>query len=116
MKIIKWSDADFNFIDKKLEDGVGLYPYSKEQENIVIEDIRKHGYKFPGEYHQNGEYGCPYFDDGIPFICTYRQWGYIMSCAYPEEFDPEDDMKYCKYAWFNPRLMSDYVYPENEEV
>lgn len=81
--------------------------YTDELRDSIISSIRKNGYKFPGEYHQNGDCGCPYFDNDKCALYSFRGWGRIMSDAY----DIDD---YCIYAWFNPNLKEEYVYPNGD--
>ena len=73
-------------------------------ENAIIEDIRKHGYVFSGNYHQYGQNGAPVFSDGTLCMCSMRHWGDIMYRAIGagEDEDPEEGFGYCMYAWEVP--------------
>lgn len=83
-------------------------------EQIIAEELREKGYKFTGDYHQNGDYGVPVFDCGKVYQCSQRDWGNIMAMTYPEEIDNSDGFGYCKWAWVAPEQMKvpdpgDYV-------
>lgn len=79
MRIVKWDKYDGEKYPSF--DDVDEY---QEAEEIVIEEIKKNGYLFHGYYHQNGEHGCPVFDNGKQFRTTFRAWGSIMQEAHPE--------------------------------
>lgn len=71
-------------------------------EMLVAEELRKHGYKFTGSYHQEGNYGVPIIDDTWLYQCSCRTWGNIMVMAYPEEIDNSDGYGYTLWAWLPP--------------
>lgn len=115
MKIIDWTNWD----NTKYKE---MFSYTEERdwdaidkiETIISEELRKHGYKFTGDYHQNGEYGVPVFDNGTVYHCTQRTWGSIMARAYPEEIDNKDEFAHCVWAWVAPHPMiipnpNDYI-------
>ena len=112
MKILKWSLWDDEYTDMWYKNHHCEMSYTPVEENIVIEQIRAKGYKFPGAYHQNGAHGVPYLDNGKIFMVTPRHWGQIMAKAYPEEFKevPMEEAE-LKYEWFNPGMQETYVYP-----
>lgn len=60
-------------------------------EQAVINEIRRKGYKFGGNYHQYGEFGCPVFEDHRVFMVSMRHWGDIMSRVWGGD--------YCSFAW-----------------
>lgn len=98
MKVIGWTDWD----DPKYEGKEQPNLYSNEVCDAIITELRSKGYKFTGDYHQNGDYGVPILDDGT--VCHYRQrsWGGIMAYAYPEtipEEAKEDGVCYVTWAW-----------------
>ena len=76
----------------------------------VIKEIRKHGYRFTGDYHSNETGYVPVFNSGEKFCVSYRQWGAIMAQALRE--DNRDGMAYTK--WFNSweHNASSFVFPE----
>lgn len=51
----------------------------------VIRELRDNNYHFSGDYHQNGDFGCPIIDDKYSFEVSEREWGAIMAEAYPNE-------------------------------
>ena len=85
MKIIGWT----SFENREIPE---LYPDEERPtaedinnvETIIADELRKRGYKFSGDYHQGGEYGCPVFDCGKLYGVSFRRWGAIMAKAYPE--------------------------------
>lgn len=108
MKIVSWEKYD-------TEKYPGMEPpESWEAEQITIEEIKKHGYLFNGFYHQNGEHGCPVFDNGKQFVASLRVWGGIMQEAHPELIDSKDDMGYCLLAWnlYDEYFKDKYKYPK----
>lgn len=50
----------------------------------VVEDIRKHGYLFGGNQHEDY---CPVLNDGTYVLYTCRDWGAIMAQAHGEVGD-----------------------------
>lgn len=75
-----WNLLHTDSIDVSIADS--LY---KNARQAVIEDIRNNNYHFSGEYHQNGDFGCPIIDDEYSFEVSQREWGSIMADAYPDE-------------------------------
>ncbi len=47
----------------------------------VEEAIRRGGYRFGGDSHQNGETCTPVLSDGTRALFSFREWGYIMAEA-----------------------------------
>lgn len=68
----------------------------------VAEELRKRGYKFTGDYHQNGEFGVPIIDGIWLYKCSQRHWGHLMTEAYPDEIDNSDGRGYVQWAWMKP--------------
>ena len=93
MKIVKWVTG----LDDSLSHPKMLYPdmwdklcekypddcnrIFSETEQVVIDCIRKNGFKFGGSYHQCGKFGMPLFDDGTVFFVTMRHW--VILCIRP---------------------------------
>lgn len=73
----------------------------REVERIISTELRQRGYKFTGDYHQNGDYGVPVFDNGKTYQCSQRTWGAIMAAAWPEEIGT-DPYAYTLWAWVAP--------------
>jgi len=101
MKVIEWTFYDD--MGKIPELPNELY---EKASDVVTAEIRENGYHFSGEYHQNGEFGCPIIetDDGMKyqFQTTMRSWGALMAEAYPdEEYNCEPEFRYTKWAWMN---------------
>lgn len=119
MKIIGWTDWHFygfseehdaNYEYKEMEPKT--IAEMKEIETIIAQELCNKGYKFDGNYHQNGDFGVPIFDTGEVYQCTFRGWGRIMAQAYPDEIDNSDGMGYCDWAWIAPVPM---VVPNNDD-
>lgn len=102
MKIIGWTWYG-NHEYKRL--CCNTYEQIAHIEKIIATEIRNKGYKFTGDYHQEGDYGVPIFDNGMIYECSKRVWGDIMVQAYPDEIDNIDGMGYCTWAWLAPEPM-----------
>ncbi|MBR3583888.1 MAG: hypothetical protein IKO01_10660 [Kiritimatiellae bacterium] len=125
MKIVKWTQGldspgtggekqrypafGDDFHEKPQEECRRLWD---EAEQVVVESIRRNGFKFGGGYHQYGEFGMPLFDDGKVFFVSLRHWGHLMYRAW--EPDGKNPRGYCKYAfgWDIPE--EEYKYPQSE--
>lgn len=93
----------------------GPFPFEDrwgEVRDLVAKEIRDRGYRFTGDYHQNGDFGAPIIDGEWLFMVSQRSWGHMMVRAYPEEHDPSDSLAYCKWAWTAP---GDMVLPREED-
>ncbi len=51
-------------------------------DKAIIKEIRKHGYLFGGDVHENY---CPVLNDGTLVSYSWRGWGRIIALAYEEE-------------------------------
>ena len=108
MRIVGWTEWDDPQYEDMFPIGGGAIHSSADvdaAEAVIAEELRANGYKFTGDYHQNGDYGVPIFDTGKVFQCTQRTWGAIMAKAYPEEIDNSDGYGYLKWAWIAPESM-----------
>ena len=123
MEIVEWRDWDdkLNINYFKANPQKNALVYTDEEYAAVASAARKAGYIFPGDYHQNGYHGVPIFDNGKPFQVTQRNWGYIMTLAWPELIekirknkDSCSDLDYCYYSWYNNDLKDTYVFPEKK--
>ena len=125
MKIVKWTRGlDCPGTGKQTQryhafgddfPGMPEEEYSRlwaDAERVVVDCIRRNGFKFDGNYHQYGEFGMPLFDDGTVFFVSWRHWGHLMYRAWNP--DGNDSMGYCKYAfgWDIPE--EEYKYPQSE--
>ena len=120
MKIIGWTDWQVKEdINSKYEAmNPKTWADTEEIEKIIADELRDKGYKFTGDYHQNGDFGVPIFDNDMVYQCTQRSWGGIMLMAYPDEIDDTDGLGYTDWAWISPKPMvipnnSDYVKKTN---
>lgn len=100
-KITGWTNYD----DQNYKKISGTY-YKVDDEKIklrklVVDELKKHGYKFCGFYHQRGRYGVPILDNKYILTYTYRSWGDIMAEVLNLN-DPKDNMAYCNWAWAPP--------------
>ena len=93
MKIIGWGHFDYDNLQKDKDGNIINVGEQKEYREIddpnpqetymnLCEEIRKHGYKFDGPYHQNGKMGCPIAEDGSYITHSYRSWGGVMADAW----------------------------------
>lgn len=103
MKIVGWTwygDPQY----KEMFEVGGTYPMSQYEAalKIIADELKAKGYKFSGEYHQNGDYGAPIFDTGEIFQCSKRVWGGIIADAYSDEIDNRDGFGYTMWAWEPP--------------
>ena len=77
--------------------------------DFVVEEVRKHGYKFTGTMHQYAY--SPVIDNKYLFSVSMRSWGAIMQEAY--NLPNEDGFGYVLWAWCTPNGETP-VYPEEE--
>lgn len=75
---------DFRSLYSKFKDAASAEKHRKleaiaeECYDVLIERCKEKGIKFDGEYHQNGEYGCPVFETEfgpLKYDFTFRGWG-----------------------------------------
>lgn len=86
-KVIGWTDWDGDD-----------YPVNKGSvaaDLAVIECIRKNGYAFGGDSHQNKKVCCPVLNGGTKMRYSMRGWGSIMASA----FDIDDPKGYAYMEW-----------------
>ena len=87
-KVIGWTDWDGDD-----------YPVNKGSvatDLAVIECIRKNGYAFGGDSHQNRKGCCPVLNDGTKVRYSMRGWGSIMASA----LDIDDSDGYAYMEWY----------------
>lgn len=85
-KVIGWTKYDSLY-----EEYNGTGSDWGDVRQAVINEIRKNGYKFGGNYHQYGLFGCPVMNDGKVFMVSMREWGQMMADVWGGT--------YCDYAW-----------------
>ena len=88
-KIIGWTHYNMNY--KPYDSGMRSQIDWANAEQAVVDEIRRKRYKFGGNYHQYGLYGCPVFEDHTVFMVSMRHWGSIMARVWGGD--------YCSYAW-----------------
>ena len=115
MKIIGWTDWDNQEYEEMFPlGGKHTWRDKEEVERIIAEELRSKGYKFTGDYHQNGDHGAPVFDNGKIYKGFQREWASIMADAYPDEIDNSDGFGYCcKWAWIPP-VDEEMVVPDKD--
>lgn len=122
MNVVKWGEWDDTLCSSGI---IHNLAYTKKDFENVTKAVKDSKYCFSGDYHQNGDYGVPYFEDGTPFMVSKREWGLIMAAAYPEiiskwreKLDSRKDGKsdYVAFAWDSPELKQFYHYPEGEKI
>ena len=77
----------------------------EEAVKAIIDELRKRGIRFSGQFHQEGPCGVPILDDKYFFTTTWRQWGEMVADA----IDGEDDY----FDWYMQTRDKD-VYPQPE--
>ncbi len=83
MKIIRWDHYDYDAEGvaqkayRELDD-----PNPQETYMNLCDEIRKHGYKFDGPYHQDGKMGTPVLEGDLYMLFSYRSWGGVMADAW----------------------------------
>ena len=112
-----WNDEDFEDIGDE-----GFY------EPLIIEYMKEHGLRFSGDYHQHGEFGVPYFDNGKKYATSLRSWGALMAEVLnippvyetrgyiesngkkvtPNKYETSINYNYCSWAWYDA---DEPVYP-----
>ena len=97
MRVTGWTSWDNPAFQEMFPDG-GRYSAEEDNEvrKLIARELRKNGYKFTGQYHQNGDFGVPIIDNEKVYQCSQRTWGEIMVMAYPD--DPNNP-NYCSWAW-----------------
>lgn len=88
-KIIGWTHYNANYKSYDFDARSQIEWANAEQ--AVVDEIRRKRYKFGGNYHQYGLYGCPVFEDHTVFMVSMRHWGSIMARVWGGD--------YCSYAW-----------------
>ena len=110
IRLFGWGHYDFETA-KKVRDAGGMYDaqtlldevsrYDSDvwtkAERMVVEEIRRKGYWFSGENHQDGMFGMPIFEiDGRHFVfwVSWRHWGALMAEAHTIEGRSYDYMDF----------------------
>ena len=91
-KVIGWTNYDnekYPCFDGSDDEYAAAY-------SAVVDEIRAKGYRFSGDYHQEGESGCPVLNDGTLFILSMRGWGALMS----EAVDPDNSERMAYMDWY----------------
>lgn len=98
LRFFGWGHYDFEAA-RKVKDGGGSYEAQTllddvcrndndvwaEAEKLVVEEIRRKGYWFSGENHQDSPFGMPVFEIGgrlFFFWVSWRHWGSLMAEAH----------------------------------
>ena len=126
MKVTGYTGWKFGTVKYKVISNWGLNDEKQLYEDArkaVIDDIRDNGYHFSGHDHQNSDVGVPVLDDRYLFQVTMRSWGCLMADAYPDEDyglqnsnGEKGNYRYCKWAWYNPELVSETKYPDDSRM
>ena len=120
MKIIGWGHYDYDAKDdsqkeyRELDD-----PNPQETYMNLCDEIRKHGYKFDGPYHQDGKMGTPIIEGGLYMTFSYRGWGAVMADAWSSaDRTPYDYMDFYMMDQYSDEFktpeyeLPDFVRPE----
>ena len=71
----QWLDPEFRDLDGNIPENAAEWDAMKREAKRYM---KEYGIKFGGFYHQNGEHGTPYFDNGRKMTMGFRQWGRFM--------------------------------------
>ena len=74
--------------------------------DLVVEEIKKNGYCFSGEDHQNHERTVPIFANGTVLRCSMRLWAQMMAEAHNGDKN--------SYMDFYMDVPGESIYPEEE--
>lgn len=97
IKVIGWTDIyNANYPECTLSDRSSVYY------KAVIEALKENEYKFTGDYHQNGEYGAPVFNDGTLLFLSIDEWGWIIAKTYGI-YNEYGQLDRYKWAWLVPQ-------------
>lgn len=77
LKIVGWGSYDSKYPNLNFEE----YPQNLVN-YLVIEEIKKNGYSFSGQDHQNHFFGAPIFSNGTMLRCSMRTWGILMAVSH----------------------------------
>ena len=81
---------------KELPEGIAV----RKVHALVVEEIKKKGYRICGESHQCPSRHCvPVINKKYRYEVSFRTWGRIMAEAY----GIEGDLAYCDWAWIPPK-------------
>ena len=116
LKVIGWTD----WFNNKY---TGLDRMTVEDEDkvheVIAKELRDKGYKFTGDYHQQGDYGAPVIklenNEEYLFKATQREWGAIMAQVYTEH-NKGDGYDYCVWAWLMPENIEIILPAENVRI
>lgn len=99
MKVVGWTNWD----NTKYRNLSPSEQENREYIDAIIAELRSNRYMFSGTYHQEGEYGCPVFEDGSKFAGRTRCWGRIMAEAFPSTVSHACiGLTYVIWAWLPP--------------
>lgn len=98
--VVGWVDYD-DFYYPRAE-------ISDEVFDAVCEEVRKKGYVFGGDAHQDRSDCCPLLSDGTKAMFSWRGWGGVIAAAY--------DMKgkYSYMAGYMDDMIESSSYPDGE--
>lgn len=83
MKVIRWDHYDYDDETGSQKEYRELNdPNPQETYMNLCDEIRKHGYKFDGPYHQDGKMGTPVLEGDLYMNFSYRSWGGVMADAW----------------------------------
>ena len=94
-----WEDETYRDADAENDDAYMA---------AIASHLKKQGYKFSGDDHQNYCYGVPVMSDGTKYCCSERHWGRIMAMAY----EISDHYGYAEWAFLNTE---EPVFPRPED-
>ena len=83
MNIIRWDHYDYDNENNSQKEYREIDdPNPQETYMNLCDEIRKHGYRFDGPYHQNGKMGTPVAEGDLYMTFSYRSWGQVMADAW----------------------------------
>ena len=97
-EVIGWTEYDNTAYPPHYGDGGAV-------SRAIAAEIRNKGYRFGGNYHQEGETGAPVLSDGTIVRYSMRTWGAVMADAW--NVDNSDGMAYMEWYMDNVEELVD---------
>lgn len=75
LTVVGWVDYDDEYFPE-------APTHTQEMFDAVVEEVKKHGYLFGGDSHQDRSNCCPVLSNGYKMCCSWRGWGAVIGAAY----------------------------------
>ena len=80
--------------------------------DVLIQEIRRCGYRFGGDDHENLDVCTPVFNNGKKLSVSWRSWGAIMA----EAWEPLNQSPHAYMGWYMTELCGDVKYPPDADI